>query len=154
MVELVLIKENELKTAYKMHRRGFLPTFLKYYDRINPIFESYRKFKFFYHYPDTYMFWIMLDGMDVGEIWINIKDGSARLARLFVLKEFQNKGVAQNAIKIAENLFPDYKRWRLDTIKEEKNNCHLYEKLGYIPCGVERRINKRMTIIEYEKRIM
>ena len=29
----------------------------------------------------------------------------------------------------------------------------MYEKAGYIPCGVERRINKRMTIIEYEKRI-
>ena len=153
MVELVLIKEDELKKAYKMHRKGFLPTFFKYYDRINPIFESCRKFKFFYHYPNTYMFWIMLDGAAVGEIWINIKDDTARLARLFVLKEFQNRGIAQTAIKIAENHFSNSKRWWLDTIKEEKNNCHLYEKLGYIPCGVERRINKRMTIIEYEKRI-
>ena len=63
------------------------------------------------------------------------------------------RGIAQQVIKIAENLFSANKRWCLDTIKQEKNNCHLYEKLGYTPCGVERKINKRMTIIKYEKRI-
>ncbi len=153
MVKLELIKENEKKQAFKMNRKGFVPTFFKYYDRINPIFETYKKFCFFYNYPDTYMFWISLDGKAVGEIWINIKNDTTRLARLFVLKEFQNRGIAQNAIKIAENLFPNNKRWCLDTIKQEKNNCHLYEKMGYIPCGAERKINKRMTIINYEKRI-
>lgn len=74
--------------------------------------------------------------------------------RIFVLKEFQNKGIAQQAIKIAENLFPNNKRWCLDTIKEEKNNCHLYEKFGYKPTVKEKKINKRMTIIDYEKRRM
>ena len=72
---------------------------------------------------------------------------------MFVLKEFQNRGIAQQAIRNAENLFPGNKRWRLNTIKEEKNNCHLYEKMGYLPIGNEKRINKRMTIIEYEKRM-
>ena len=154
MVELVLIKEDEIKEAYKMHRKGFLPTFFKYYDGINPIFESYGKFKCFYNNPDLHMFWIISGGQKVGEIWVGIRDDKAKLARLFVLEKFQNRGIAQQAIRVAENLFPDYKQWLLNTIKEEKNNCHLYEKLGYISCGVERRINKRMTIIEYEKRIM
>ncbi len=153
MVKLEAIKENEKKQAFKMHRKGFVPTFFKYYDRINPIFESYKKFCSFYNYPNTYMFWIMLDTKPVGEIWINIKDDTNRLARLFVLKKFQNSGIAQQAIKSAENLFFKNKRWRVDTIKEEKNNCHLYEKAGYRQIGNERKINKRMTIINYEKRI-
>ena len=110
MVELVQIQKSEKIKAHRMNRRGFMPTFFKYYDRINPIFESYVKFCRFYNYPDTYMFWILYDGKAVGEIWINIKDDTARLARLFVLKEFQNQGIAQNAIKIAETLFSDCKR--------------------------------------------
>lgn len=154
MVELKKIEANERRKAYRIHRKGFMPTFFKYYDRINPIFESYKKFCYYYHYPNTYMFWIMLDDKTVGEIWINIKGDTTRIVRLFVLKEFQNQGIAQKAIKIAENLFPNNKRWCLDTIKQENNNCHLYEKMGYIPFGVERKINKRMTIINYEKRIM
>lgn len=151
MVKLNPIKQCELKAAYRMHRKGFFPTFLKYFDRINPIFESFKKFSEFYNYPDLYMFWIMLDGKAVGEIWIQITNDTAKLARLFVLKEFQNRGVAQQAIRIAENLFPSNKRWWLNTIKEEKNNCHLYEKMGYIPLKNEKKINKRMTLIDYEK---
>lgn len=95
----------------------------------------------------------MFDGKAVGEIWITVSNDTAKLARLFVLKEFQNRGIAQQAIRNAENLFPGNKRWCLDTIKQEKNNCHLYEKMGYISFGTERKINKRMTIINYEKRM-
>lgn len=153
MVKLSSIKPSELKSAYRMHRKGFMPTFLKYFDRINPIFESVKRFNAFYNQPDLYMFWIILDSKAVGEIWIAVTNDTAKLARLFVLKEFQNRGVAQQAIRVAENLFPSNKRWWLNTIKEEKNNCHLYEKMGYIPIGNEKKINKRMTIIEYEKRI-
>lgn len=151
MVKLKSIERNELKKAYRMHRKGFLPTFLKYYDRINPVFESFKRFNDFYNHPDLYMFWIVLDGNAVGEIWVSITNETAKLARLFVLKEFQNRGVAQQAIRIAEYLFPNNKRWWLNTIKEEKKNCHLYEKMGYIPLENEKKINKRMTLIEYEK---
>lgn len=153
MVELIKIEKNELKTALKMHRQGFMPTFFKYYDMINPIFVSYTKFTCFYNHPTLYMYWIIFNGKKVGEIWVGTNGDTMKLARIFVLKEYQNKGIAGQAIRIAENLFPAYKRWRLDTIKEEKNNCHLYEKLGYKRIGSEKRINKRMTIIRYEKEI-
>lgn len=154
MVELVLIRKSELKKAFKMHRKGFMPTFLKYHDRINPIFTPYKKFLSYHNSSSLHMYWIMYNGKAVGEIFIGIKEDYNKLVRIFVLKEFQNKGIAQQAIKIAENLFPNNKRWCLDTIKEEKNNCHLYEKLGYKPTGKEKKINKRMTIIDYEKRRM
>lgn len=153
MVELIEIKKSEMKAAFKMHRRGFMPTFFRYYDRINPIFESYRKFSYFYNHPTLFMYWILFDGEKVGEIWIGINNDKAKLARIFVLKQYQNKGIAQQAIRIAEKLHPSSRQWFLNTIKEEKNNCHLYEKLGYIQIGSEKKINKRMTIIEYEKEI-
>lgn len=88
MVKLSSIKPSELKSAYRMHRKGFMPTFLKYFDRINPIFESFKRFNDFYNHPDLYMFWIILDGKAVGEIWIAVTNDTAKLTRLFVLKEF------------------------------------------------------------------
>ncbi|MGN1123981.1 MAG: GNAT family N-acetyltransferase, partial [Eubacterium sp.] len=63
------------------------------------------------------------------------KGSTASIARIFVLKNWQNKGIAQNAIIQAEKFFDSYKLWTLDTIKQEKNNCHLYEKMGYKRTG-------------------
>lgn len=150
-IELKAIEKCELNKAYKMHRRGFLPTFRRYRDRTNPIFTSYLKFKQYFNHENMFMYFILCDEIEVGQIWVNIKEDTARLARLFVLKPYQNKGIATQAIKQAEQIFPDRQRWSLDTIKQEKNNCRLYEKSGYRQIGSEKMINKRMTIINYEK---
>ncbi len=152
MVNLIEIKENELIKAYKMHRQGFMPTFIKYHDRINPVFMPYSKFRKYFNRPNLTMFWIKSNGTEVGQIWIGVKDNRIRLARLFVLKKYQNQGIAQKAIRLAELMYPDYDTWCLDTIKQEQNNCHLYEKMGYTTTGEEKIISKRMTIINYEKR--
>ena len=151
LVSIKRIEQNELKSAWHMQQRGFLDVFLRYFDYINPIFNTYKKFKGYYKKFD--MYWIIFDNKPVGQIWIGIKDNSARLARIFVIKEYRNQGIAQQAIKTAETFYPECNIWLLDTIKQEKRNCHLYEKLGYIPSGTEKRINKRMTIIDYEKRL-
>lgn len=148
-IQLVRIKQNELKSAWHMQQQGFLDIFFKYFDFINPVFNPYRKFTAYYQQND--MYWIIADGQRAGQIWIGVKEDCALLARIFVLKKYRNNGIAQRAIQFAEMLYPNCRHWRLDTIKQEKRNCHLYEKLGYIPSGVEKKINKRMTIIDYEK---
>lgn len=153
-VELVKISKGKLKSAFLMHFKGFLPTFFKYRDWLkNPIFLTYPKFKKYFYHKNMFMYFIFFCGKPVGQIWILEKKDKLKLVRIFVLKEYQNKGIATSAILQAEQLFKSSYRWWLDTIKEEKNNCHLYEKLGYKQIGAEKRINKRMTIIEYEKEI-
>lgn len=74
------------------------------------------------------------------------------ISDLFVLKKYQNNGIAQYVINSVHSKYSDYKYWHLFTIKQEKANCHLYEKLGYTQTGFERKINKRMTLVEYERR--
>lgn len=153
-IRLKLITENDLPYAYRMHFKGFFPTFIKYRDWFkNPVFRTYPEFKSYFHHKNMFMYFIVCDDIPVGQIWILKKDDMCKLARLFVLKEFQNKGIATQAIFQAEQIFSDRQRWWLDTIKEEQNNCHLYEKLGYKQVGEEKKFNKRMTIIEYEKEI-
>ena len=78
------------------------------------------------------------------------EDGSKRISPLFVLPEYRNQGIAQQAIKLAEELYGD-KDWMLGTILQEKRNCHLYEKAGYRPTGDTKEINSKMTLIFYKK---
>ncbi|MDE6471238.1 MAG: GNAT family N-acetyltransferase [Eubacterium sp.] len=149
-IQLVKIKQCELKSAWLMQKIGFIDIFLKYFDIISPVLQGYTRFVKKANCVD--MYWILMNGKKAGEIWIGERDGICYIANLFVLKKYRNKGVAQRVITLAEDLYPRHNVWRLDTIKQEKANCHLYEKLGYIPAGVEKKINKRMTIIDYEKR--
>ena len=150
-IQLVRIEQSELKSAWIMQKIGFLDIFFKYFDIISPVLQGYKRFSKKASCVD--MYWIMMNGAKAGEIWIGERDGIGYLANLFVLKKYRNQGIAQRAIALAEALYPHYNIWRLDTIKQESRNCHVYEKLGYVPTGVEKKINKRMIIIDYEKRL-
>ena len=66
------------------------------------------------------------------------------------MEEYRNRGYAQQAIKALENLYGS-DNWCLDTILQEKGNCHLYEKMGYHRTGKTEKINDLMDIVFYEK---
>jgi ribosomal protein S18 acetylase RimI-like enzyme len=51
-----------------------------------------------------------------------------------------------------ESTFPKVKTWSLNTPKDNRRNRHFYEKLGYKKNG-EAKINDRLTLIEYKKKI-
>lgn len=63
----------------------------------------------------------------------------------------QGKGYAQQAMRLVEAMYPQATRWELDTIKEEKALCYLYEKMGYRLTGEEKTIKDGMTIVYYAK---
>ena len=48
------------------------------------------------------------------------------LSPIFIMKEFRGRGYAQQAMQLAEEIHGS-SRWELDTILQEKGNCHLYE---------------------------
>ncbi|MCR4939294.1 MAG: GNAT family N-acetyltransferase [Treponemataceae bacterium] len=77
------------------------------------------------------------------------------ISPVFVLPKYQNQGIATAAIKKAFELYPSpqVREWRLDTILEEKGNCHLYEKLGFVQVGEPKKINDRMTIVDYQLKL-
>lgn len=147
------IKNTELIKAFSMQKKCFKPIYEKYYDETSPYKESFAKFVLRTKKSSFQMYWIVDNSTKVGQIWIATKNDTAKLARLFVLPKYQNKGYATKAIIDIEKLYSQYYHWQLDTIKEEKKNVHLYQKLGYKPNGKEKIINDKMTIIEFEKEI-
>lgn len=42
-------------------------------------------------------------------------------------------------------------KWSLVTIKEEKKDCHLYEKLEYVQKGILQEVNEEMHFVLYVK---
>ena len=73
-----------------------------------------------------------------------------RISPIFVMPEFRGRGIAQEAMRLCEELHGS-DNWELDTILQEPGNCHLYEKMGYRQNGRTQVVNERLTLVFYEK---
>ncbi len=102
----------------------------------------------------TYYYFICLEnGEKAGAIRIvdwKEPERKKRISPLFLLPIYQNRGFAQQAIRLCEKLHGK-NGWELSTISQEKKNCHLYEKMGYHTTGLLEKINDRLTLVFYEK---
>lgn len=152
-IELKRIGMEDCKRLWKMQVEAFSELLEKYQDYdISPANELLSRIEERLRQPFTYYYFIMDGETAVGAIRIvDMKDGSTkRVSPIFVMKEHRGKGYAQAAMRAAEELH-GADNWALDTILQEKGNCHLYEKMGYRRTGEKQVINERMTIIGYEK---
>ena len=101
----------------------------------------------------SHCFVILSDGIYAGMIRVKeLGEGAYKISPIFVLPEFQNRGVGQEAMHLIEEQFPSARLWTLFCVREEEKNVHFYEKLGFQKTGVERRLAKHITLIGYERR--
>lgn len=152
-VELVRASMEDAETIWRMQRIAFAELLERYQDfDTNPGNEPLEKVQWRFSFPTTYFYFIQVDGVNAGAIRIidHHDDSPKKISPLFVLPQFQGKGIAQAAIREAERIHGS-DNWCLDTILQEKGNCHLYEKMGYRQTGETRVINDRMTLVLYKK---
>ncbi|WP_432650373.1 GNAT family N-acetyltransferase [Huintestinicola sp.] len=132
--QLKRITAREAETLWKMQVEAFQELYEKYQDtETSPATEPIDKILMKINQPFTYFYFIEEDNTKVGAIRVVDEKESGkpkRIAPVFVMPEYRNKGYAQKAIQLAEEIHGD-SCWELDTILQEKGNCHLYEKLGY-----------------------
>ena len=152
----ISLKKATIADAEAIHRLqvdSFLPLLHKYRDSdTNPANDGVERIIARLKQPHTTYYLIMLDGVRIGAIR-TIYDGEARRARIspmFIVPEHQRKGYGQDTIALVEDIV-DAEYWELETILQEKGNCHFYEKMGYRRTGIAREINSRMTIVSYVK---
>ena len=154
MQEIKLQKIDSAQTvaAWDIQQRAFRPLLEKYqdYDK-SPAAEDTETLRQKIERPDTdsYLFW--KDEIPVGWVRVIRKGDCCKISALSVIPEYQNQGIAQKALRQIEKRYPCAKKWVLDTILQEKGNCHLYEKLGYTRTGEPYPVNEKMTLIGYEK---
>ena len=132
---------------------GFKALLNKYQDyETSPGAETLERMRDRFQYSQIDHYFIQLRGENIGYIRINRLDKSTcRLSQIFILPDYQEKGYAQQAIKQVETLNPQAKSWVLDTIKQERKLCYLYEKMGYKLIGIEKNVKDGMDLVDYAK---
>ena len=153
-IEVIEFQKEFLDAVFDRRKKAYKPLFDKYHDtNTSPYLESKEDVLEKYTRPGTYGYVFLEEGMPVGTARIIARGYVCKVAALAVLPEYQNRGIAQAALKEIELLHSDCKCWILDTILQEKGNCHLYEKLGYVRIGEPQAINNYLTLINYKKEI-
>lgn len=155
--ELKLARANidNAKEIHAMQTEAFKELLEKYQDYdTNPANESVEKVEVRLKQDFTFYYFICIGQQKVGVIRIVDKKEAGknkRISPLFILPEFQGKGIAQKAIWLCEEMHGNG-NWELETILQESKNCHLYEKMGYRQTGKTKVINERLTLTFYEKK--
>ena len=157
-IELKLAAIEDAKLLHELQIEAFLPLYEKYHDDdMSPAKESLERIREKIEENHSEFYLIYLKKQAVGGIRIrhHYKGEKAEhvswISPLFIIPAFQGKSIAQRVIHQVFSLYPETLTWKLDTIKQETGNCHLYEKCGFVRSGTEEVINEQMTLVEYEK---
>lgn len=149
MTELKRAGAQDAQIIWQMQREAFSELFEKYQDyETSPATEKLERTQ--QRLTDgSFFYYIIADGEKVGAIRIVQHDNCKRLSPIFIMKQHRGKKYAQAAIKLAMQIHGEH-NWELETILQENENCHLYEKLGFIRTGRIDRINERMDLVYYK----
>lgn len=145
--------EADANAVFAMQIAAFRPLLEKYQDYdTNPGNEKVERVIQRINNPHGRFLKILADGVLAGAI--NIVEKEERcywISPLFILPEFQGKGLAQRAMTLGEELMPNATSWNLSTILEEEGNCYLYKKMGYRKIGETRKLNDGTTLVYFKK---
>ena len=153
-VKVIEFQKEFIDAVFDIQRIAYKPLFDKYHDTdTNPYLESKEEVLEKYMRPGTSGYVFLDEEIPVGAVRIIARGDVCKVSALAVLPEYQNCGIAQAALKEIERMHSGCKCWILDTILEEKGNCYLYEKLGYVKIGEPQAVNEHLTLINYKKEI-
>ncbi|WP_369900155.1 GNAT family N-acetyltransferase [Bacillus manliponensis] len=154
-IRLIKATESDATAIFDMQKIAFLPLLETYKDYdTNPANEQIDRVISRIHRPNGGFYKIIFDDLLVGAIGIYaVEKTQFWISPMFILPHYQGKGIAQKAICLAEEIFPEATSWELKTLLEEKRNCYLYEKMGYEQIGERTKLNEDATLVHYEKKL-
>lgn len=142
-IQLIRIAVEDAHKLWAMQVQAFQKLLDKYQDfETNPATETKEMIKNKLLQEHTFFYYIYQNENIVGAVRVvDRRDGNRkRVAPVFILEQFRNQGLAQQTFCEIERIHGE-DNWLLDTIFQEKGNCHLYEKLGYVRTGELESIN-------------
>lgn len=153
-MKLTKIGIDDAEKLWKMQIEAFKGLYEKYQDtETSPATEKIDKIIMRLNQPFTYYYFIEENGTKVGAIRVVDKqeqDKAKRISPIFIMEEYRNKGYAQKALQLAEEIHGS-SNWELETILQERGNCYLYEKMGYHQTGKTESVNDKLTLVFYKK---
>ncbi len=152
-MNILKIDESYATDVKRIIREAYFPLLEKYHDEEeNPANKTIENIQFDLKRNNSDAYFLMLDEMPIGYVRVGQRaKGEFSIADLAILPQYQGNGYAQFFLKEIEKMYSIAEKWSLVTIKEEKKDCHLYEKLGYVQKGVLQEVNKDMHFVLYVK---
>lgn len=152
-VKLTLAEEKDARLIHDMKVQAFMPLYEKYGDdETSPAKKPLEKTIKLINQRETDYYIINYKNQPVGAARIVEKEeGIFHISPLFVIPEFQNRGIASRFFDLIYERYPHAVTWKLATIQQEERDCHLYKKVGFLQTGSKTIINDKMTIVGFEK---
>lgn len=135
---------SEAEELSKIQKAAFKPLYEKYHDEGNPFLRGpedilRRLNKFNRHFT------ILYNDKVVGGVFYRlygkrspideIGAGEYYLARIYIHPDYQNKGIARDAILLCEKEFPDARFYYVDFPEDMEKNRRCYQSAGYCDTG-------------------
>lgn len=148
---------DDAKALAYIQQQAFKRLYDIYHDEGNPYLRGADEIQRWLERPNCKVFKILANGILVGGVAAWERNGLPSeyyLARIYILPEMQNKGIASQAILLCEAEFPNASRWTLDFPADQPANRRCYEKAGYMDTGEMREQSEgKIKLALYEKRI-
>lgn len=158
LIEVKLVTEAEAECLHRLQIEAFMPLYEKYQDdESSPAKESLERVTKKIVEVNSDFYFIMFAGEEIGGVRVRWYQGETVfenvnwISPIFIIPQYQNRGIASKVIEQLFAIYPNTIEWRLDTIKQETGNCHLYEKCGFVRVGDDMVINEKMTLVNYVK---
>jgi len=151
--QLILAVEKDAQAMLIMQKTCFKKHFERYQDHSgSPYQEVLEKMIFRINYEKGSYYKIVSVNTLIGGIWVFEKEAKIyRVGIIYILPEYQSKGVGQKVLAMAENMHPDASGWELDCPEDLAINRRCYEKAGYTLTGEKEIINDKLTLVSYKK---
>ena len=155
-LQLIPASETDAQSMLNMQKICFKKHFETYQDHSgSPYTEVLEKMVFRINYEKGSYYKIVSSNTLIGGIWVFEKEAKIyRVGIIYIIPEYQSKGVGQNALAMAENLHPDAAGWELDCPEDLIVNRRCYEKSGYKLTGEKEIINDKLTLVCYKKEVV
>lgn len=146
-----------------IQQNAFLPLYEKYHDAGNPCLRDERDILCRLNNPKFLYLTILSDEKIVGGILYRIKGstpfvknlrwGKYYLGRVYISPEYQNKGIATEAILQSENFLKKPRKLYVDFPEDLDKNRKCYIKCGYKDTGKRLESEPGLILACFEKRI-
>lgn len=147
-------KIEELEAIIQGQKESFYDCYQRYQDHeMSPYNMTLDMMKWILE--NEHLYRIQYDGKPVGAVYVHEEQDKyhMKLHGIFVVPEYQDKGIGQDAIALVEKEYPEVLTWALETPHDLYRNHHVYEKIGYVRTGREDFVNERLTIVHYKKEV-
>lgn len=161
MVNLRITSEADVEILTDIQQKAFLPLYEKYHDKGNPYLRDKRDILCRLNNKNYLYLTVLLGDVIVGGIMYKIKGatpfvkrlgfGKYYLARVYILPEQQNKGIATQAILQSEKFLKMPRKLYVDFPEDLDKNRKCYTKCGYCDTGKRLETEPGLTLACFKK---